>query len=126
MRVQLDGWSGYQSQPVELAVQQRYCSSFVVEFLEKNYIHHHIRAFAILWLKEIPDDEDKALTLPVWKGDVKRAEVNCGLENCEKLVHGEVHLKFRPGISKHHKKLASKDKDLEDVMQVLGIANVTK
>lgn len=126
MMVQLDGWSGHQSQPVELAVQQRYCSSFVVEFLEKSHIHHHIRAFAILWLKEIPDDEDKAVTLPVWKGDAKRAEANCGLENGEKLGHIEVHLKFRPGIGEHHKKLASNDKNLEDVVEVLGIANDNK
>jgi hypothetical protein len=37
-----------------------------------------------------------------------------------------VHLKFWPGISKHHKKLASKDRNLADVMEVLGIANDNK
>lgn len=122
MRVQLNGWSGHQGQSVELAVQQRYCSSLVVEFLENKHIHHHMPAFAILWLKDIPDGEEKMLTLPVWKGDLKRAEANCELENGEKLGHIEVHLKFRPGISDHHNKLASKDRNLEDVMEVLGIA----
>ncbi|KAJ5642231.1 hypothetical protein N7490_006231 [Penicillium lividum] len=122
VRVQLNGWSGHQGQPVELAVQQRYCSSLVLEFLENNHIRHHMPAFAILWLKDIPDDEEKIVTLPVWKGDLKRAEANCELENGEKLGHIEVHLKFRPGISDHHNKLASKDRNLEDVMEVLGIA----
>ncbi|KAJ5267895.1 hypothetical protein N7478_010703 [Penicillium angulare] len=126
MRVQLDDWGGHQSQPVELAVQQRYCSSLVIEFLEKGHIHHHIPAFAILWLKDIPDDEEKMVTLPVWKGDVKRAEANCGLDNGEKLGHIEVHLRFWPGIGDHHKKLASKDRNLQDVMEVLGVANDNK
>lgn len=126
MTVQPDGWSGHQGQPLELAVRQRYCSSLVVEFQESNHIHHHIPVFAVLWLKEIPDEEEKMVTLPVWKGDLKRAEANCVMENGEKLGHIEVHLKFRPGISDHHKNLASKDRDLEDVREVLGIANENK
>jgi hypothetical protein len=126
MRVQIDGWSGNQGQPVELAVQQRYCSNLVVEFQENNRIHHHIPTFAIMWLKDIPDDEEKTMTLPVWKGNLKRAEANCERENGAKLGHIEVRLRFRPGISEHHKKLASKDRNLEDVMEVLGIANDEK
>jgi len=66
------------------------------------------------------------MTLPVWKGDLKRAEANCDLEHGEKLGHIRVHLKFRPGIDDHHKKLASKDKNLEDVLEVLGVANDNK
>jgi hypothetical protein len=46
---------------------------------------------------------------------------SCELENGEKLGHIEVHLKSRPGISDHHIKLASKDRNLEDVMEALGI-----
>jgi hypothetical protein len=107
VKVQLNGGSGPQGQPVELAVQQRYCSSLIVEFLENDLMHHHMPAFAILWLKDIPDDEEKMVILPVWKGDLKRAEANCELENGEKLGHIEVHLKFRPGISDHHNMLAS-------------------
>jgi hypothetical protein len=126
MKVHLDGWSGNQGQPIELAVQQRYVSNFVVEFQERNHIHHHIPVFAILWLKDIPDDEIQTVTLSVWKGDLKRAEVNCELENGEELGHIEVHLRFLLGVSDHHKKLASKDKNLEDVIEVLGIANNDK
>ena len=122
VRVLLNGGSGHQGQPVELAVKQRYCFSLVVDSLENNLIHHHMPAFVILWLRNIPDDDEKMVTLPVWKGDLKRAEANCELENGEKLGHIEVHLKFRPGISDHHNKLASKDRNLEDVMEVLGIA----
>jgi hypothetical protein len=126
MTVQLNGWSGHQGQPVELAVRKRYCSSLVFKFQDGNHIHRRIPVFAILWLKDIPDKEEKTVTLPVWKGNLKRAETNCELENGEKLGHIEVHLKFRPGISNHHKKLASKDRNLADVMEVLGIANDNK
>ncbi|RMJ23894.1 C2 domain-containing protein [Aspergillus sp. HF37] len=126
MGLQRDGWSGHQGQPVELAVRQRYCSSLVVEFHESNPIHNHIPAFAILWLKEIPDEEEKTVTLPVWKGDLKRAEANCDLENGERLGHIEVRFRFRPGISGHHKKLAFKDSGLADVMEVLDIATDNK
>lgn len=126
MSTQLDGWSGRQGEPVELAVRQRYCSSLTVEFQESNPIHNHVPAFAILWLKEIPDDKEKTVTLPVWKGDLKRAEANCELENGKNLGHIEVCLRFRPGASDHHKKLSSKDKNLADVMEVLKIANDSK
>lgn len=117
-----DGWSGHQGQPVELAVRQRYCSCLIVEFHESNPIHNHIPAFAILWLKEIPDDEEKTVTLPVWKGDLKRAEANCDLANGERLGRIEVRVRFRPGVSNHHKKLAFKDRGLADVMEVLDTA----
>lgn len=118
-----DGWSGHQGQPVELAVRQRYCSSLIVEFHESHHpIHNHIPAFAILWLKEIPDDEEKTVTLPVWNGDLKRAEANCDRENGERLGRIEVRVRFRPGVSDLHKKLAFKDRGLADVMEVLDIA----
>lgn len=126
MSVLFDGWSGHQGQPVELAVRQRYCANLVIEFQERSHIHHHLPVFAILWLKEIPDDEEKAVTIPVWKGDLKRAEANCELENGEKLGHIEVHLKFWPGASANHKKLVQKDKNLEDVMEVLDAASDNK
>lgn len=126
MSTQLDGWDGHQGQPVELAVRQRYCSSLIVEFQESTSIHNHIPVFAILWLKEIPDDEEKVVTLPVWKGDLKRAEANCEPDNGEILGHIEVRLKFRPGIRDHHKKLAFKDRDLAHLMEVLDLANDNK
>lgn len=127
MSIQPDGWSGhYQGQPVELVVRQRYRSSLIVEFQESHPIHNHVPAFAILWLKDIPDDEEKTMTLPVWKGDIKRAEANCKAEYGDNLGHIEVSLRFQPGTSDHHKKLASKDKNLADVMEVLHIVNDNK
>lgn len=126
VKVHLDRWSGNQGRPIELTVQQRYLSTFVVEFQERIHIHHHISALATIWLKDIPDDEIQTLALPVWKSGLKRAEANYGLENGEKLGLIEVYLRFLLGISNHLKKLASKDKNLEDVMEVLGIAKVKK
>lgn len=127
MSIQPDGWSGHhQGQSVELAVRQRYRSSLIVEFQEINPINNHIPAFAILWLKDIPDDEEKTMTLTVWKGDLKRAEANCEPENGENLGHIEIRLRFQPGISNHHKKLFSRDKNLADVMEVVHIANNNK
>lgn len=127
MSIQPDGWGGHhQGQPVELAVRQRYRSSIIVEFQESHPIHNHVPAFAILWLKDIPDDEEKTMTLPVWKDDIKHAEANCEPEYGENLGHIDVCLRFQPGTSNHHKKLASKDKNLADVMEVAHIAKDNK
>ncbi|GAD94031.1 hypothetical protein LEMA_P102160.1 [Paecilomyces variotii No. 5] len=116
----LDGWSGHQGQPVDLAVKQRYSSSLLVEFQGSNPIHRHISAFSIVWLREIPDNEEKTVTLPVWKGNSKRAEVDNELESGEQLGHIEMRLRFQPGISDRHNKLVSKDRNLGDVMEILG------
>lgn len=118
-------WTGKKDRPVRLAVRKRYCSCVVIEFRKSRVGLDQTPAFAVLWLKDIPDDEEKTVTLAVWHGDagLKRAESNCIDDLGEKMGTIEVPLKFWPGLSDYHQKLASKSPNLQDVFEVLGTAN---
>lgn len=131
-------------QSVFLAVRRRYSSAAVLEFRESRLGPDSTPGFAILWLQELPDEEDKTVTLKVWKGgkdNLQRAESCCGyngsskgdeedegLENAsEDQILGEVEvtLRFWRGLSGYHKGFAAKSKnnDMRDVMQCLDTIN---
>lgn len=118
-------WTGKKDRPVRLAVRKRYCSCLVIEFRKSSLGLDKTPAFAVLWLKDIPDDEDKTVTLPVWRGDadLKRAESSCIKDFGEKMGSINVPLKFWHGLSGYHEKLASKSSNIQDVFQVLKTAN---
>lgn len=131
-------------QSVFLAVRRRYASAVILEFRESRLGPDSTPAFAILWLQELPDEEDKKMTLKVWKGgkeNLERAEACCGYngsskgdvevddveKDSEQQVLGEVEvtLRFWRGLSGYHKNYAAKSKnnDLRDVMQCLDTIN---
>lgn len=118
-------WTGKKDRPVRLAVRKRYCSCLVIEFRKSSLGLDKTPAFAVLWLKDIPDDEEKTIALPVWHGDagLKRAESNCIESFGEKMGSIDVPLKFWHGLSGYHQKLASKSPNLQDVFEVLDTAN---
>lgn len=104
---------------IRLPVRKRYASPLVVEFRQSRTLKDHSPAFAVLWLKDIPDNEEQTVRLPVWKGDLKRAENNA-LEECgEKMGEIELTLTFWSGLSGYHRGLAKKDKHMKNVMEVL-------
>ncbi|KAI9724513.1 MAG: hypothetical protein M1812_000581 [Candelaria pacifica] len=124
-----DGWKGKKDRPVRIAVRKRYSSCVVVEFRKNSLGFDKTPAYAVCWLKDLPDDEEKTVNLPVWKGDaegLKRAESSCDSELGEKIGHIEVPLRFWPGLSGYHKKLAHNDPNLTDVMEILDTANDNK
>ncbi|KAI9783326.1 MAG: hypothetical protein M1835_003821 [Candelina submexicana] len=124
-----DGWTSKKNRPVRIAVRKRYSSCVVIEFRKSSLGFDKTPAFAVFWLKDLPDDEEKTLTLPVWKGDsenLKRAESSCDPKLGEKVGNIEVPLKFWPGLSGYHKKLAHNDPNLTDVMEILDTANDNK
>lgn len=118
-------WTGKKDRPVRLAVRKRYCSCLIIEFRKSSLGLDKTPAFAVLWLKDIPDDEEKTVTLPVWHGDadLKRAQSNCVEDFGEKMGTIDVPLKFWHGLSEYHQKLASKSPNLQDVFEVLDTAN---
>ncbi|TKA60971.1 hypothetical protein B0A49_12067 [Cryomyces minteri] len=116
-------WASRHDRPIHLAVRKRYCSSLVVEFRSHSALLDKTPAFAVLWLKDIPDNEEKTVTLTVWKGDLKRAETRCVQECGQKAGTIELRVTFWSGLSGYHSKLASKDRNLADVMEVLDTAN---
>ncbi|MCJ1287424.1 hypothetical protein MMC26_006774 [Xylographa opegraphella] len=121
-------WTSKKDRNVCLAVRKRYSSCMVIEFRKNRVVIDKTPAFAILWLKDIPDDEEKSVTLPVWAGDIdlKRAEHNCLESMGEKVGTIEVPLKLWQGLSSYHKRLISKNANLKDVFEVLDTASDNK
>jgi hypothetical protein len=121
-------WTGKKDRPVRLAVRKRYSSCLVIEFRKTSLGLDKTPAFAILWLKDIPDDEETIVTLPIWHGDagLQRAETNCIYDLGEKMGSLRVPLKFWRGLSGYHHKLASRSPNMQDVLEVLETANDNK
>lgn len=125
-RLHADGngkWKAKHERSLKLPVRKRHSSAILIEFRRAFKLIDKIPVFAVLWLSEIPDDEEQFLTLPVWRGDLKRAETCC-LDRCGEKV-GSIQLKvtFWRGLSGYHAKLARKERSLEDVMEVVDTAN---
>ena len=121
-------WLGKRDRRVHLAVRKRFSSCLVIEFRKHSAAFDKTPAFAILWFKDIPDDEEKTVILPVWRGnkDMERAEKSC-LDNVgEKAGSLEIPLKLWHGLSRYHKKLTSKNPNLHDVFEVLDTARDNK
>lgn len=119
-------WTGKHERPVRVAVRKRYCSCVVIEFRKNNLGLDKTPAFAVLWLKDIPDEEERTVTLTVWKNDsdaLKRGQSSCHDDFEEKLGTIEVPVKFYRGLGAYHYKLASKSPNLSDVFEVLDTAS---
>lgn len=108
---------------LRLPVRKRYASPLVVEFRKDSALADRTPAFAILWLKDICDNEEQTVLLTVWKGDLSRAENNVLQEYGEKVGEIELKLTFWSGLSGYHAPLAKKDTNIADVMQVLDTCN---
>lgn len=126
-------WTGKKDRKIRIAVRKRYSSCVVIEFRKNvSMAFDKTSAFAVLWLKDLADEEDRTLTLPVFSGDadMKRAEANClppDGELADRVVgHIDVPLKFWHGLSEYHRKLASKNRNMQDVFEVLDTANDNK
>ncbi|KAH8903410.1 hypothetical protein BR93DRAFT_862105, partial [Coniochaeta sp. PMI_546] len=113
---------------VFLGVTKRYATPLVLEFRKSSLGPDSSPAFGVFWLSDIPDEEEKTVTLQIWKGgkeNLKRAR-SCydykGMEEGEQPV-GEIELtlKFWRGLSGYHKSYANKAKNsvVKDVMEVL-------
>jgi hypothetical protein len=116
-------WQTKNNKPIRLPVRQRYAAPLIVEFRQDATLRDHTPAFGILWLKDIPDNEQQTLRLPVWKGDLKRAEDNVLPSYGDKVGEIEVTLTFWSGLSGYHEKFAKGDKHMGQVMEVLDVAN---
>lgn len=91
-------WIAKKEQSLHLAVKKRYSSCMSVEFRNKRFLGDKVTAFCVLWLKDIPDEEEQDLELPIWKGDYERATANC-LEQCgEKIGTLKIKVTFWSGM----------------------------
>ncbi|KAF9730491.1 hypothetical protein PMIN06_001344 [Paraphaeosphaeria minitans] len=116
-------WKTKKDSAIRLPVRKRYASPLVVEFRKDSALSDRTPAFAILWLKDIPDNEEHTVRLTVWKGDLTRA-VNNVLESYgDKVGEIELTMTFWSGLSGYHQPLAKKDRHLRQVLEVLDACN---
>jgi hypothetical protein len=122
-----------------LAVRRRYATPLIIEFRKSKLGPDSTPAFAVFWLKDIPDEEERTITMKVWKGgkkNLKRAslcadfdgyesEGNTKKQKEEPLGEIEVTMQFWRGLSGYHKSYANKGKngDVRTVMEVLDTIN---
>jgi len=115
-------WHTKRDRPLKLGIYKRYRSCMSISFKSKGVTGDKVAAFCILWLKDIPDEEEQDIELPVWKGDFKRAKANALDEPGEKVGTVKLRLKFWAGLGGAHSAWASKDKSLRDVVEVISAA----
>lgn len=78
-------WKTKRGRSLALAVSSRYSSCLTIGFVKKGVLGEDTAAFAVMWFKDIVDEEETELELPIWKGDVKRASACC-LDDCGERV----------------------------------------
>ncbi|CAL3969378.1 hypothetical protein PZA11_006061 [Diplocarpon coronariae] len=114
-----------------IAYTKRYASALVVEFCKSRVGTDSTAAFAIFWLKDLADDEQKTVNVKVWKGgkeNFKRATACVdygGLDGEKSLGEIQLTMRFWPGLSGYHKRHAQnrKNSDMRNVMEVLDTVN---
>lgn len=121
---------------IYLPVKKRYSTALVIELQRSAVIGaDSVPAFGVLWLKDIPDEEEITTTIRVWKGNkeaLQRAQSNVGYSGLhadeKSLGELKVSMKFWRGLSGYHKGLARRgnETDLRDVMEVLDTASDNK
>ncbi|CVK84618.1 uncharacterized protein FMAN_01582 [Fusarium mangiferae] len=115
-------WKSKRGRSLALAVAKRYSSCMSIAFREKGFFGDGTTAFAVLWLKDIADEEETELELPIWKGDFQRATACC-LEECgERLGTIKLKLTFWSGLGSAHSRWASRDEHLQNVVEVIETA----
>lgn len=116
------------NQSAFLPVRKRYSSALVLEFRESTLGPDKSPAFAVLWLRDVLDEETETKVLKVWKGgkqQIARGESNSdynGMEEGEQpLGEVEMELKFWRGLSGYHKRFAASSKrgNMKQVMECL-------
>lgn len=107
-----------EDEPTELVVRQRYGSAVTLAFKDPTGLKKSgKKALAVLWLRDLIDNEDRKLEIPLWKSeDYSRLKQNylppdgnldAWDEDREKITRIgtlQLDLTFQPGVSSAHKK----------------------
>lgn len=99
----------------------RFSSCLLIKFRKYSIGPDITTAFGTLWLKDIVDDEEMDFEVLVRKGDMKRAVLNA-TEYGEVFGTLKLKVRFWPGLSGYHQGIASSDRNIADVMEVLDAA----
>lgn len=68
-------WSSKEGKPVRLPVKARYSSSVIVEFVKKALGADQTLAFGTMWLKDVPDDEELLVTIPIFSYRMRKNSI---------------------------------------------------
>ncbi|KAL8908871.1 MAG: hypothetical protein Q9207_000597 [Kuettlingeria erythrocarpa] len=114
-------WHSRKGRIVRLAVQRRYRSSLVIEFRKSRLGLDGTPAFAILWLQDIPDEQEneQSIRVPVFSGskaNLQRGQSNYTCDLGEQLGSVAVTAAFRRGLGPYHQRLAKKDTSIRDML----------
>ncbi|KKY29110.1 putative c2 calcium-dependent membrane targeting [Phaeomoniella chlamydospora] len=115
-----------------LAVKDRYRNALLIEFRKAAVGPDSTPGWAVFWLKDISDEEEKTVKLKVWPRsvDMERGRTCCEFDPGNNQPLGELQftLKFWRGLSGYHNRLADKGKqnDLRDVMEALDTVEDTQ
>ncbi|EJD48327.1 hypothetical protein AURDEDRAFT_183631 [Auricularia subglabra TFB-10046 SS5] len=101
--------------PVRLPVYARYASAFFVELRDGGFelLDRGPDAVALLWLKDLEDDKEVEMDLPVWTADkleiLKQNVITDAYREkhkCEQIGTLRVKLRLDPGLDLDHEKTA--------------------
>lgn len=122
-----EGWAQKRGVPIRLAVKKRFASCLLIQLRKHVVGPDGTPAFSTLWLKDIPDDEEVSLELPVRKNEsgesiMEHARANASSDIGDQVGTLSLKVRFWSGLSGYHKYMADHDKNMADVMEVLDYA----
>ena len=124
---QNDGtWQAKHDRKVRLGIRNRYASCMEVLFRKTMTLGiDKTPAFGIFWLKDIPDNEERTVSVDIWDGDfdIEKARTHCLTDMGKKIGTLDLELKFVPGLGHQHRRLAHKNRNMKDVFEALDTAN---
>ncbi|KAF7561824.1 hypothetical protein G7046_g2304 [Stylonectria norvegica] len=115
-------WETKRGKSLALAVQSRYSSCMSIALRDRGVFGDDTEAFAVVWLKDLVDEQEMEIDVPIWKGDFKRATASC-LENCgERIATLRLRATFWSGLGSAHSSWAANDVNLRNVVEVIDTA----
>ena len=112
-------WTTPNGNRLHLPVRKRYSSNMVIELRHHSLLHEKVPAFGVLWLKDIVDEENIELQIPLWRGNLKYAQSNAVSDCGDKLGTLNVKLYFVRGLSRYHSAHIDKDRKMGEILEVL-------
>lgn len=120
-----DGWAPvhntHGSTGFRLGVRHRHSAPCILYFRRESKVRKNKTiAVALFWLKDLPDDEDVPLTLPVFRPDnLDRFVQNFGLGEGKQVGEIRLVVRMHRGIGHSHRRSAQKEKNFKEVIQAV-------
>ncbi|KAL9060270.1 MAG: hypothetical protein Q9162_000674 [Coniocarpon cinnabarinum] len=125
-------WSTRHDQALLLAVRKRYASNVTLQFKASSSSvlpkSKQVVAFCVIWLKEVADEQWADLQLPIYRNENKlhdRATANVlpdeELQD-QKIGVLQVRIRFWRGLGLAHKRIAKRNIDVANVLEVRDAA----